>query len=308
MREPPAFALAAPAPPAPGPAPEARIDEERARASILEDYAIRRLAQPDEAEERYQQELERLRRRYVELREQARASAPKEEDVQRSLRLAEQIRSLEQEVKDLQENPSDRLLYRPEQLRQRRERRRQKQEELVEARGKQNALLEESLAVPKHVQPQVPPARIQQAEKRRDEERKRSLEALKQQERSDLAELSRTALPAPPAPETPPPPSEESALAARDRMKERARAAPVSRFLPDRVGSADPAALKLLRRRREQLLTLIYEDLRAAAVTAGRSAGIEVTFEAGRAPDRTAQLLPRVHAVLEGKLPPGGQR
>lgn len=88
-------------------------------------------------------------------------------------------------------------------------------------------------------------------------------------------------------------------LAAREEMAGVVQAAGENapQLLPERTGRT--AALAGLKARRDSLRRSLVEHLRVVATAAGRRRGLRVTFTPGRAPDRTASLLPTVRELLE---------
>jgi hypothetical protein len=302
---PPAAGLPVPAEFPGTPLLERGVNVERGQQAIREDYAIRRLARPALEEDAYQQELERLRQRFVELRREPPIDRP-DDGLQQATVDAAKLRQLEDRLAALRERPDDRLFYSPEQLRGRREQFRRLQADLETLRGEQLERLRQLLSPPRRPAPaqkegegEVPPALLAQAEKTRDERRKQALETLHDLERRDLTQLSETVLPAPP--ETAPIsiPAYDPA-AAPNTLTQAVRSAREKAGALPGAGNPSGSALPGLRRRLRELRQAMIQDLQAAALAAGKARGIMITFKRGRVPDRTRELRPAVGKVLRG--------
>ena len=275
------------------------IDAERARASIREDYALREKAQPDPGEAEYQRELERLRRRFLELRD-----LPQPEDDREALRQAlaqgEEIMRLERRLRELEPRANDRLFQPRGRLRERREGYRRTREALEALYQQRRERLQASLELPRRERPRIPPELLERAERERDALRRRALEQLRQLERAELGRISQIELPPPLPALSPPEPDGDSGIPGSTRI---AVVKPAGRTgQPASDSNLRSVALRDLRRQRDQLRAAMMDDLRATARAAGKGAGIAVTFERGSAPDRTAELLPRVRAYLSQRV------
>lgn len=275
-----------------------------ANAAIRADYRLRRAAQPDLADDAYEQDMERIRRRFTALRREPRPQQP-EKDAQQAIAQAQELRRLSDEIRLLQAQISTRYQFSPAQLAARRELLRQLQQELARAQAQEIARLhsaieapaagptpEESAALTAREEQSIEAA--QQEWLRRKERLQRALDELEQ---ADLTRARQTTLP-------PPPVSHPPHLAADDfpetgetwaRETEKADASGVS---AQRLSPGRNPALQQLREKRDSLRRMMMEDLRVAATAAGRVHGVEVTLEVRGGPDETARLLPAVREML----------
>jgi hypothetical protein len=305
-------ALSEPPPPVEPPAPAAP-DLEAARREVREEFAIRRLAQPDRAQEDYERELAALRRRARQIRRETMPDRSAE-DLERALRHAEEYARLRDRLFELREIPGVdyRLFYPPEQLRRRRELYRQTELEIEALRRQKLEHLRRAVRRPiprrRPSAAAIPPERAAELaalEERRKEFQARAEAELSRMETEALERVSSVRPPAPPDPEPPPALEGEEGGAGRVRLAEasaRAAAAPAGAR-----GPALRAAIDELRRRREQLHRAILEDVKAAAAAAGRERSIALTFKPGAAPDRTADLTPDVRRILQSSTGPRGR-
>lgn len=275
-----------------GPTPGQHPNAVRAADAIAEDYALRKLARPDTAGEQYQRELNRLERQYLEQRQQPRDAELVETQAE-SQRFAEESSRLNAELRRLRERPGDRLRYGAVQVEQRR-RDYQKVEAQLEALRREEvarvgALLEPE---PGKKKPLVPPEMVKAAEQRRDEARSQADAALQREEAAAVDAVRATQLP-PPTMELPSAPEITAAVPVPAALMRRPRSSAAS---PSSGASA--ATLRTLREARAALLRGMLADLRVAALTAGREAGVDVTFTPGQAPDQTAALTSRVRRLV----------
>jgi len=304
------------APPAAAPVSR-EIDATRARAAVSEDFAIRRLARPEEEEQRYRRALERLRRRFLELRLEA-TPVDSDEDLAAALRNARRFSELEEQLRSLRERPEDRLFYTPTQLSRRRELFRLTQQEQDELRQAEMTRLEQALDLtsnrgrnPPKTDRQIPAEELVRVEQARESRRKEALDALATLERATLEAAVRTELPPVVTGADPP----AIALPAEELAEERELAASrVARSRQEKVTlpSASAAAsattsLANLQQTREELRERLLEEVRAAAFSAARSRGIIPTFTHRAAPDRTAQLAPEIVRLLSGRVRSGAR-
>jgi hypothetical protein len=282
-----------PVPPPPGERAVPRpIDADRVRADVRVDFKVRRLAEPDRADQAYQAELERLRRRFTGLRQE-----PRQDDSERELAAAteqaERYSRLRQQLKTLEERPEDRLFYNPAQLRRRRELYGLVEAELANLRREQIQRLRRAVEQPAPVSGKIPPERLAEAERRRDAARARARAALDQLENEAVARALDGQLPVPqPAsvPDVPPGEGEELRAPLAHAVQEVEHGTSVARTgSPAQRQPPAPTTADLIRRR-EDLRGRIREDLRAVAMEAGKASGVSVTFRPGASPDRTGEL------------------
>jgi hypothetical protein len=239
--------------------------------------------------------LERLRKRFVDLRREPRQENV-DDAIKKSLALAQRIRDLQTRVTALAERPHDFLYYTPEQLRRRRDLYRLTQSELDDLRRQEARALRQALELPKPQRGEIPPAEIARARRQREEARKDALQALEALERGRLEAARGQVLPPPmemPAPAAP----VDDAAPARDSMVAALRANKVKRT-PHLPAGAPADVIAAVRRRRESLRQSVLADIRVAAVAAGSRLGLAVTFDRGRAPDRTDDLLGPTREIL----------
>jgi hypothetical protein len=293
------------------------VDAARARAAVEEDFNIRRLARPEEEEQRYRRALERLRRRFLELRLEPRP-IDDNEDLAEALRNARRYSELEEQLRSLRERPEDRLFYTPAQLSRRRELYRLTQQEQEALRQAEMTRLEQALDpsgsrgrnLPKQER-QIPPEELARVEQERDARRQQALEALAKLEQSTLEAAVHTELPpAGPLPDPAPAALPEEELAGDRELaaSKTAKSAQAKVTLPSASAAASAASsLVALQRTREELREHLLEETKAAALVAARSHGINATFTRGAAPDRTAQLAPDVVRVLSGRVRKGAR-
>lgn len=300
------------------PTPSRSVDGERVRTSISEDFEIRRRGRPEEEEQRYRRALERLRRRFVELRLEPRPSEDSE-DLEAALRNARRFSELEEQLRSLKERPEDRLFYTPAQLSRRRELYRITQQELEALRQTEAARLERSLD-PTVNRPrsqlnqerQIPAEELARAAQARDARRREALELLAQLERSTLEmELHRELPPMSVTQGAPEPvalPAEEL-VTDREAASEKVSRSNAGKVPPPSKAAFASAAASLaeLGKLREELRQRLLEEVRAAAASAARHQGIDPTFSAGAAPDRTAQVAPEVTRLLSGTVRSGAK-
>lgn len=305
LREPPEVELPLPDPPTESEAPPGP-EVERARQAVREDFEIRRLARPDEEEERYRRALERLRRRYLELRREPRTAA-EEEDLALALRNARRISELLEQLRALEEKPEDRLFYNAAQLRRRRDLYRLTQQDLEairreEARRLQAALGPDPWARRAGETPrEIPPEQLARIEQQREELRKEALAELDRLEQNRIVAVESATLPPPQVersvpelPLEPQPPVAEG----REAMRAQVRAAGTTDST-ERGGAPDfRDTVAALRAEREQLRTRLLREVRAVAAVAARERGMIPTFEPGKGPDRTALLAEPVRRLL----------
>lgn len=309
--------LSAPAAPAPPKPVTQEIDAARARAAVEEDFNIRRLARPEAEEQRYRRALERLRRRFLELRLEPRP-IDDNEDLAGALRNARRYSELDEQLRSLRERPEDRLFYTPAQLGRRRELYRLTQQELEELRQAEMTRLEQALDStadrgrnsPKQDR-EIPPEELARVEQERDSRRREALEALAKLARTTLETAIHTELPpvSGPANPTPAAPPEEELAGERELAAAKvakSRAEPVT--LPSASAAASAAAsVTALQKTREELRAHLLEEVRATALAVARSRGIIPTFTHGAAPDRTAQLAPEIVRLLSGRIRTGAR-
>lgn len=318
LRSPEPLLLAAPASPpeiAPNPL---EVDASRVRASVAEDFAVRRRARPEEEEQRYRQALERLRRRFVELRQEPRA-AEDQTDLQQALQNARRFGELEEQLRALRERPEDRLFYNPAQLSRRRELFRLTEQELEALRQAEAARLEQSLDPTSNrtrsqspQERQIPAEALARIERTREAQRQEALELLQKQEQSTTESAISAKLPPPVVTSGAPEPSD---LTTEDLQVEREAAAnKVAQSQERKVAPPSAAAatsatesLAALGKLREELRLRLLEEVRAAAKAVARNQGIQATFSPGAAPDRTAQIAPEVIRLLSGRVRSGAR-
>ncbi len=296
---------APPAVPLPAPA----TAQERTARETREEFSLLREAVPDRAEGEYVRDVERLRRRYLELRD-----LPAEEDLEQELRrsgvYAEQATQLQRQTDALVERPSDRFRYPAEQLARRRELLLETQERLDQLRTAELDRQRKRLEPPVRRPLQIPPARLEEAAARRDAARREAAQQLDAAERTRLHDAARLTLP-----ELPP---------AAPLVEEESAGGPPTVTLPTAevrrpAGSARAAggAPAHLRSQQARLRQIILEDLAAAAAQAARARGWQVLPAPGDGPDLTAALEPDLRRLLaeprqtaEGVIgwrkPPGG--
>ena len=309
--------LASPEPPTESKPVSREIDAARARTAVEEDFAVRRLARPEEEEQRYRRALERLRRRFLELRLEPRP-IDNDEDLADALRNARRYSELDEQLRSLRERPEDRLFYTPAQLGRRRELYRLTQQELEELRQAEMTRLEQALdsssgrgrRSPKQDR-QIPPEELARVEKERESRRQEALETLAKLERATLDAAVHTELPPVSIAANPVPtalPEEELVgdreLAAAKVAKSREEK--ITRPSASAAASA-AAAVTALQKTREELRDHLMEEVRAAALAAARSRGVTPTFTRGAAPDRTAQLAPEIVQLLSGRVRKGAR-
>lgn len=294
------------------------VDAARARAAVEEDFAIRRLARPEEEEQRYRRALERLRRRFLELRLEPRPNEDAD-DLAEALRNARRFSELEEQLRSLRERPEDRLFYTPAQLSRRRELFRLTQQEQEELRQLEMTRLEQSLDptlnrsrnLPRPDR-QIPAEELARVEHDRETRRQEALELLAKLERTAIETATRTELPEPIATPTDTAPS---GLDAEELAAEREQAAAkVARSNAGKVTQPSASAatsavtsLDALLKMRGELRQRLLEEVRAAALSAARDQGITPTFTRGAAPDRTAQLAPEVGRLMSGRVRKGAR-
>ncbi len=289
------------------PPPSAKVDYARAERAIREDFTIRRLAEPDPAEERFQAELARLRRSFVELRSQPSAAQEAQalaDAIERGRRLSELGRQIER----LAPTPEDRLLYRIEVLRDRRRQRDAMHAELTELKHANLAALERALETPVVQPAPVPTAMIRRAEAERDRVRAELQVELAAAEKRALDASAAMTVPAPDwepvIPTHTPHPS-----GTRERLADRTRtavASAASKRPPAVIEARDAAArrdtIERLSRQRQALRSAMLHDLRVtvSAVARARGESIDVgdTHGSSDAPDRTLVFLPEVKKSL----------
>lgn len=318
LQTPAPLLLSTPEAPPAAPSPSREIDTARARTAIEEDFAIRRLARPEDEEQRYRRALERLRRRFLELRMEPRPNEDAD-DLAEALRNARRFSELEEQLRSLRERPEDRLFYTPAQLNRRRELFRLTQQEQEELRQVEMIRLEQSLDptsnrarnLPKP-DLQIPPAELARVERDRETRRQEALDALAKLERAALEAAAHTELPAPalePADAAPPGLDAEELAPERERLSAQVAQSNVARTSQPATGAAASAAssLEAVRKLREQLRQHLLEEVQAAALSAARSRGITPTFTRGAAPDRTAQLAPEVVRLMSGRVRKGAR-
>ncbi len=298
---PPEARLPAPRPPASAPPPYLGIDTRRTNAELTEEGTVRRLAEPDRAEEAYEATLRRLRKEYAELRQPAEVRDPSE-DLRRGSEQAEREKRLTEHLAGLRERPEDRFFYSSAQLRRRRELYAAVQAELQELRAAQVDRLKQALELPRRTVVPVPERRLREAQVERDRERARARRALELREREERQAAAQIRLPAPIPAETPPiegaPDPEVAAVRA-----EIARL--VGRPEPGRKGAGGPpppsGSPRAASAAARSLYRAMLEDVKAAAVRAGMERGYAVQFVPGCAPDRTRELLGIVRRELGGR-------
>lgn len=273
------------------PSPALEPDGARAEGSLREDFAIRRLAQPDRAEEAYEDELERLKKRYLETRPEPLADRPTAES-DPATSLARRMSELRRTITSLAPRAGDRLLYPPAELARRRQQLAAAKQELALKEREQLKSIERALEAPARRRAIIPEARMAEARERRDRMRQSEAQSLAAMEQAALARAAQVRLPAPGGPphsgvsaDEQPGAAEAMAVRVRERFN---RPAP----RPKAGGSA--TVLGELRRRRAEMAAAILRDTRVGAVAAGREAGLAVTFDRGRAPDRTARIRERL--------------
>jgi hypothetical protein len=284
-------------PPAAATPPSRRPNLVRARREVELDYAAVRRSAPDRAEEEYRRELARLTRVYLEQRQYPRddelASTLDEGRVyaERSARLAAALRNL-------REQPVDRLLYTEQQMEERRAQARRLTAELQALRAEQVERLAQALMPRGQAStPRIPRERLEELERRRATARAEADRALRAAEAAAMGRLETALLP-----------DSEPARLGEDGMAQTEGRDSVSgppedmgtRHPPihaERVSVAAHPGVDNLRGAIARLRREIEQDLRVAAIAAGRGVGIEVSFTAGP-PDRTAEVAPGVRTLL----------
>lgn len=318
LRSPDPLLLAAPVSP-PENAPEPlEVDATRVRTSVAEDFAIRRRARPKEEEQRYRQALERLRRRFVELRQEPRA-AEDQTDLQEALQNARRFSELEEQLRSLRERPEDRLFYNPAQLSRRRELFRLTEQELEALRQAEATRLEHSLDPTSNrirgqspQERQIPAEALARIERTREAQRQEALELLQKQEQSTIESAVSAKLPPPMVTSGAPEPNDlstEELRVERETAANKVAQSQTRKVAPPSAAAATSAteSLAALGKLREELRLRLLEEVRAAAKTVARNQGIKATFSPGAAPDRTAQIAPEVIRLLSGRVRSGAR-
>lgn len=280
---------------APGPA-DLHPNRERARSILREEFTYRRLAQPDRFEDRYQAELERLRRRYLE----ARIDLPEIETQPQlvdAARRAREMDRLERRIRELDDPPARRALLSLEEIKERRSQREQAQRALEELRREEIRRLRDALTVPRRRplgEPEIPAAALARIERERSEGRVAADLQLVQEEQKALARLEQELLPAPavgdpnpmaPAPE-PPLPAPASRLATPPPT-------PRAPTAPSVQSTRSALAVEY-----RALTQAILRDLLVVSREAARRQGIELHPRSAGSPDRTLELMPAVRQLL----------
>lgn len=317
LRLPQSLPLPLPDQPAEATAPTTKMDGARAREAVREDFEIRRRARPEQEEERYRRELERLRRRFLELRREPRTEA-ESDDLALALRNARRMSDLMAQLRSLQERPEDRLFYNAAQLRRRRELYRLTEQDLEDLRREEARRLERALEPTEawvrrsgEAAAEIPSEEIARVERERDTLRREALAELDRLERMRLAEIDSTALPSPDSMRVQPKETTATstaadealaAMAARVKASEAAAGnAPVER-------SPARSAVGALEQERSQLRERLLQEVRALAASAGRARGMTVSFSRGSAPDRTSELANEVRRLFTASNGAGGKR
>lgn len=276
--------------------PDLNPDRERARNAVREEFTFRRLARPDRFEDRYQFELARLRRRYLEARTEI-PQVETEPQLAEAVRRAREMDRLERRIRELDDSPARRALLSLEELKARRTEREQAQRALDELRREEIQRLREALEVPRRQprgEPEIPPAELARVERERNEARSAADLQLIQEEQQARARMDAEVLPPPLAAEAEalPAPSEPPQRALDGRLAH-AQAAP-------RI--AAPPSLQPTRAAQraeyDALRAAIFRDLAVVSREAARRQGIELHPRRAGIPDRTLELLPAVRRLL----------
>jgi len=293
---PPAEALPVPAAPETAAPADREPDGARTQAEIRESFALRRRAEPDRAQEGFEARIAELRRTYAAMRQTIETHDPAQ-DLQAATRQAEREQTLSAQLQALRERPEDRFFYTPAQLRRRRELYAVAEQELQELRQAGIQRLRQALQPPRQITVPVPENRIREVEAERDQAQAHARELLQAMEREQLSAAARVQLPAAnvniPAPAAIPPDPEVEA--GRQKISERVEhpSAPAAAAPSPAAPKALPAAesARILR-------ASMIDDLRAAAMAAGRDRGYAVVFTRSGAADRTGELMPEVRRAL----------
>lgn len=268
---------------------EGQVDLQRAEADVRAEYAARRegAAPPIPAAPRVVPEPP------PPAEEQPAARPPEPE---RSTGLDEEISQLNQQLERLKERPQDRLLYTAAQLRRRRELLDSTRAEIQRLHQLQVDRLRSSLrsqsATNQRRRPAPIPVRRPNVPKVRPPDP--ALMAAEQKELETLRSASNLPAPEPPLVTGTAPDSHQPA---RDQVT----AALASNKKPGAMPREDVAAYgKSLEARRTSLREMLLDELHAAAASAAREHGWELTTGSGGR-DATSELRSEVQAMLAGR-------
>jgi len=317
LRLPEPLPLPLPDQPAVATAPTTKADGARAREAVREDFEIRRRARPEQEEERYRRELERLRRRFLELRREPRTEA-ESDDLALALRNARRMSDLMAQLRSLQERPEDRLFYNAAQLRRRRELYRLTEQDLEDLRREEARRLERALEPTEawvrrsgEAPAEIPPEEIARVEQERDTLRREALAELDRLERMRLREIDSTELPSPENMRVQPKETTATSTAADEAlttMSARVKASEAAAGNTPVNRSPAYSAVGALEQERSQLRERLLQEVRALAASAGRARGISVSFSRGSAPDRTSELANEVRRLFTAATGAGGKQ
>ncbi|MGV3722572.1 MAG: hypothetical protein ACO1SX_16820 [Actinomycetota bacterium] len=316
LRAPAPVTLSLPEPPAPAPEIEAGIDTQRARQAIRDDFEIRRRTRPEQEEDRFRREMERLRRRYLELRREPRPEAAAD-DLALAIRNARRLSDLLEQLRSLQARPEDRFFYNAAQLRRRQELYRLTEQDLEELRREEAQRLERALQAndawaKRTDEPprEIPPEEIARVERERDTMRREALAEFDRLEAMRLEIVDRTQLPEPGVTSVRPLEAVDMQPEAATRADVESRVASVESAHPRTPeGDGGPViAVEALRLQREQLRERLLQEVRALAAAAARARGWSASFTRGSGPDHTAEVGKDVRRLVSATKGGGGIR
>jgi hypothetical protein len=315
LRAPEPVSLSVPNALIPSPATAQGVDDARAKQAIRDDFEIRRQARPEQEEDRYRRDMERLRRRYLELRREPRAEAAAD-DLALALRNARRMSDLMEQLRALRERPEDRLFHNAAQLRRRRELYRLTEQDLEELRREEARRLERALDgsgewTRQAGEPprEIPPEEIARLERERDTLRREALAELDRLEALRIEAVEQTRVPASDVTAVQPAESDDSRMAdVRAEVAARVKAAESGRRPAPSAPRSSLDAAQGLRQEREELKGRLLQEVRALAAAAAKSRGWSASFTRGIGPDRTAAIADDVRRLIGAARGGGGIR
>jgi hypothetical protein len=170
------------------PSPQPTIDRQRAETAIRDDFAVRRRAAPDLAQDAYFQELDRLSRGFLEVR-----PPPGVDDLDarlaQSRRSSEKIEAQRRKVAALRPGPNEELFFTAEAIAGRRRALPAAEAELARLRNAEVENIRRDLQRPPPPQLEIPPRLLEAARRDAELKRRQLVEELDSLERRRLSEL-----------------------------------------------------------------------------------------------------------------------
>jgi hypothetical protein len=289
--------------------PPAAMDANAAAERIREEHELARLAAPDPGPDVFLAEMDRLRRRYLDLRRELEPPRADASDLATREEAAARQR-LNARLQELR-RPDPRLQFDPTLASARRDELADVARQLAALDLRELERLRQALKSYRPPALTIPPAEIAKANQAARAATADHVRGLQRSLDLDLARLRDLAQPPPPAVTLSPVSLEE--LTAISELRKRVAAEVASRHAalrreppaPRRAG--EPTAREV-GERIQRLRRAIDVDVRAAVLSLAREQGREIVFEPGRGVDRTAKYRSRLANLLASAQPGAAKR